>query len=55
MWGALICGLTPCTPLPAKGYKETASVKELLANLISRKGILLEHVICVLLTEGALL
>lgn len=38
MWGVLICGLTPCTPLPAKGYKETASVKELLANLICRKG-----------------
>lgn len=37
MWGVLICGLTPCTPLPAKGYKETASVKELLANLISKK------------------
>lgn len=37
MWGVPICGLTPCTPLPAKGYKEIASVKELLANLISRK------------------
>lgn len=31
--------LTPCIPLPAKGYKETASTKELLANLfnLSRK------------------
>lgn len=37
MWGVLICGLSPCTPLPAKGYKEIASVNELLANLISRK------------------
>ena len=37
MWGVLIWGLTPCTPLTAKGYKETAHVKELLANLIFRK------------------
>lgn len=31
--------LTPCIPLPAKGYKETASIKEQLANVfnLSRK------------------
>lgn len=29
---------TPCIPLPAKRYKETASIKELLANFnFSRK------------------
>lgn len=35
MWGVLIWGLTPCTPLPAKGYKETAHVKELVTSKLN--------------------
>lgn len=30
-----LVALTPCIPLPAKGYKETASIKEWLANLFN--------------------
>ena len=40
MWGVLISGLDSLySPLPAKGYKETASKKEQLANVfnLSRK------------------
>lgn len=48
--------LTPYIPLPAKGYKETASTKKLLANLfIQKMGYSMSMFICVLLAEGVLM
>lgn len=43
--------LTPCIPLPAKRYKETASVRN---QFIQKTGYSLSMFACVLLAEGSL-